>query len=391
MRYADGSWRHVSALATNLLEDPSVGGLVVTARDVHARKQFEEQLRHRAFHDPLTGLANRALFYDRIEHALAREAASEGHVAVLYLDLDDFKPINDRLGHAAGDHLLVDVSERLRACMRSADTVARLGGDEFGVLLEAVLAPTSRSRPRSACSPHSRSRSRRRAGAALVGLGGHRGQRRRRTESRSSCATPTSPCTRPRLRASDASSSTTAGLERDGAPDGPDRATWFHSNDEQREEIRSVLASDDAITMAFQPIIDLRTGASPATRRSRASPTPAAPAERVVRPGAPLRARSRARGQGPRAALAYAGPAGGDVPHAQPQPVRAGLRCGGGRPAGAPRRARDRDHRERGPHRGPEDPRPRSTTSAAAARGWRWTTPAPATRASRRSCAWRPT
>ena len=115
MRYPDGSWRHVSALAANLVPDPSVGGLVVTARDVHARKQFEEQLRHRAFHDPLTALANRALFYDRIEHALAREGRDEGRIAVLYLDLDDFKLVNDRLGHAAGDDCWSTSAQRLRS------------------------------------------------------------------------------------------------------------------------------------------------------------------------------------------------------------------------------------------------------------------------------------
>jgi diguanylate cyclase (GGDEF)-like protein len=100
----------------------------------------EDQLRHQAFHDPLTGLANRLLFRDRVEHAASLRSSSDGHeLTVLFLDLDDFKLVNDRLGHAAGDKLLVDVAERLRACLRKGDTVARLGGDEFAVLLQDDL------------------------------------------------------------------------------------------------------------------------------------------------------------------------------------------------------------------------------------------------------------
>ena len=100
------------------------------------RKVLEERIAYQAFHDALTGLPNRALFMDRLEHALARKERQHGALAVLFLDLDDFKVINDSLGHKAGDLLLSEVGQRLKACVRPGDTVARLGGDEFTLLLE---------------------------------------------------------------------------------------------------------------------------------------------------------------------------------------------------------------------------------------------------------------
>jgi diguanylate cyclase (GGDEF)-like protein/PAS domain S-box-containing protein len=115
---------------------PDAPGCILTGRDVSERKQLEQELRHQAFHDSLTGLANRALFEDRLSHALAGLARTGGGLTVLFLDLDDFTTVNDSLGHPAGDDLLRAIGERLRHNLRDGDTVARLGGDEFGVLLD---------------------------------------------------------------------------------------------------------------------------------------------------------------------------------------------------------------------------------------------------------------
>ena len=94
---------------------------------------LQEQLHHQAYHDPLTNLANRSLFTDEVKSALADR---RGELAVLFIDLDDFKTVNDSLGHSAGDELLVSVASRLRACLRPEDVIARLGGDEFAVMVE---------------------------------------------------------------------------------------------------------------------------------------------------------------------------------------------------------------------------------------------------------------
>ncbi len=136
LRNADGSWRWIEMLARNLLPDPAVAGIVVNYRDVTGRRMLEDELRHQAFHDSLTGLPNRALFLDRLSHGLSRRRRFRGPLAVLFVDLDDFKTVNDSLGHAAGDDLLKAVAERLARALRSGDTIARMGGDEFAVLVE---------------------------------------------------------------------------------------------------------------------------------------------------------------------------------------------------------------------------------------------------------------
>ena len=116
--------------------------LISQIQDVTARKQLETQLLHKASHDVLTGLPNRALFMDRLEHALARLQRDDGQIAIMFLDLDGFKAVNDQFGHDQGDRLLIEIGRRLRACARAGDTVARLGGDEFTLLLEQVRHPS---------------------------------------------------------------------------------------------------------------------------------------------------------------------------------------------------------------------------------------------------------
>ncbi|MGI8910610.1 MAG: PAS domain S-box protein [Rubrobacteraceae bacterium] len=135
-RHKDGSLIEVGVSATVI---PYRDGHAVcaVARDATEQKALEEQLTHQAFHDPLTDLPNRALFLDRLDHALSRVRREDGSVAVLFVDLDDFKSINDSLGHEAGDILLGEVARRLQSCVRPGDTVARLFGDEFGVMLDA--------------------------------------------------------------------------------------------------------------------------------------------------------------------------------------------------------------------------------------------------------------
>jgi diguanylate cyclase (GGDEF)-like protein/PAS domain S-box-containing protein len=148
---SDGTAVHAEALITDLMGDPSVRGYVINIRDVTERMQFEDRLSHQAFHDLTTGLANRALFCSRTVHALERHDPGDAPVAILFLDLDDFKAINDGLGYIAGDQLLNAVGARLATSTRAADTIARVGGDEFAILIEASPAGDAVS---AACRVH---------------------------------------------------------------------------------------------------------------------------------------------------------------------------------------------------------------------------------------------
>ena len=136
LRWSDGGWHYVEARAKSVPEDPNLGGVILTLRSVHEHKVLEERLAYQAFHDPLTHLANRMLLSERLEHALVRATRGGQPVSVLFIDLDDFKNVNDSFGHATGDQLLIELSRRLLACVRAGDTAARLGGDEFAVLVE---------------------------------------------------------------------------------------------------------------------------------------------------------------------------------------------------------------------------------------------------------------
>ncbi len=136
VRHRDGFWRYVEMQAKNLVDDPEVEGTLVYLRDITEHKTLQNALAYRAFHDPLTGLPNRRMFINNLEHALIRAGRDGSRVTVLHVDLNNFKNISDTFGHEVGDQCLIAVGSRLRSCLRNIDTVARFGGDEFTILLE---------------------------------------------------------------------------------------------------------------------------------------------------------------------------------------------------------------------------------------------------------------
>ncbi|MEU4217769.1 EAL domain-containing protein [Actinoplanes sp. NPDC026623] len=138
---ADRRLRQVECAGRDLRDDPTVAGLVLTVRDVTERRSLENDLAHQAFHDGLTGLANRVLFRDRLEQSFVRSEQGCGKVGVLFVDLDDFKEVNDTLGHAVGDQLLVAIGQRITRAIGASNTAARMGGDEFAILIEDATDP----------------------------------------------------------------------------------------------------------------------------------------------------------------------------------------------------------------------------------------------------------
>ncbi|WP_432967471.1 putative bifunctional diguanylate cyclase/phosphodiesterase [Dactylosporangium sp. CA-233914] len=138
VRRADGTWIYAEVTATNRTLEAPLYAAVMSIRDITGRKELEEELTRQAFADSLTGMPNRALFRDRLEHAVARNRRGGGRITLLLVDLDDFKLVNDSLGHTAGDQLIATTALRLHQQLRAADTLARLGGDEFAILVEDI-------------------------------------------------------------------------------------------------------------------------------------------------------------------------------------------------------------------------------------------------------------
>ncbi len=210
---AQSIWRHAEATITR-----HYGGLVFTIRDVSDRVALRDQLAYNAYHDALTGLPNRALFTERLEQAVSQRSAREHPPAVLFLDLDWFKAVNDAQGHAAGDALLVEAAARLRASVRVGDTVARFGGDEFAALVHSdpqgkaaaeLAARLHAALTRPGQSPRDTSSSGPRSASPTGGPA---------PAPRNCCARRIWPCTRPRTAARDASWNAPRSRARSGRP-----------------------------------------------------------------------------------------------------------------------------------------------------------------------------
>ena len=265
---ADGTHVRTEVVGANLLHDPRVRGIVLTCRDVSARDALEAQLRHRAFHDPLTQLPNRALLLDRLQISLARP---DRLVALLFVDLDDFKLVNDSLGHAAGDAVLTAVASRVRGCLRSADTAARLGGDELAVLLEEVGDAAEGETTAARILDTLRRPFVIHGEAVQVGVSVGMAVERAGTVSveellrRADFAMYTAKHNgKGRVERFDPH--VAAELVEQFQPTAPlneeaERVTWFARAEEQRAEVERVLADPAAhMHQVFQPLVDLRTG-----------------------------------------------------------------------------------------------------------------------------------
>ncbi len=236
----------LECVGSNLMDDPAIAGLALNFRDVTERKALEEQLRKLAFHDPLTLLANRSLFWNRVEHALTLAQRTQQRVAVMFLDLDNFKNVNDSLGHDAGDRLLQAAAQRLVKSTRPSDTVARLGGDEFAILLEGIRSDTDVER---IAVPITRglqpAPAARRQGNRCHGEHRRRPARSPATTPSSCCATPTSPCTTRRPPA-----------RRAACVFQPHMQEQLHDRLRLEQDIDLALARNEFF-VEFQPVVDL--------------------------------------------------------------------------------------------------------------------------------------
>ncbi|MGX6608375.1 putative bifunctional diguanylate cyclase/phosphodiesterase [Micromonosporaceae bacterium Da 78-11] len=250
---ADGRRLQVEFSARDLRDDPTVRGLVLTLSDVTERRRLEEDLSHQAFHDGLTGLANRVLFRNRLEHAFVVAERDGAALGVLFVDLDDFKEVNDTLGHAVGDELLVTVGQRITEIIGAGSTAARMGGDEFAILIEQSDDATEAERVAA------------RIVAALAvpvevndGLGG--------THIVSGAASVGVAISRDAANATELLRHADLALYQ---AKGDDKGTWqryrseLHADMVQRLETRLALheaIEGEQFVLQYQPIVDLRTG-----------------------------------------------------------------------------------------------------------------------------------
>lgn len=254
MQVPGGSWRRIEGIATNLLDEPTVAGITVTLRDVEAQSSFEEQLRHRAFHDELTGLPNKAVFEDRLDRALVSDG---GQVGVLLIDLDDLKRINADHGRQAGDAALVGLAARLMGGLRTGDTGARVRGGTFAALVPGIAASSepltiARRILEAAGSPID-------TGSALLTLSVSIGLAI--TDGTSSDADEFVHRAEVALRAAKRRSGERLVLWEPALGGSGVHPVIDDRQIRLREEILSVLDSGDALKIAMQPILDLRTGA----------------------------------------------------------------------------------------------------------------------------------
>jgi diguanylate cyclase (GGDEF)-like protein len=250
LRLADGSWAEVQVTASDLSGDTAVGGVVLTVRDIREQRALERRLRLQASHDPLTGLPNRKRFEEALAQALVEDDRAGTETSVLYLDLDDFKSVNDTLGHHVGDQMLQAAAERLRGALRSSDLLCRLGGDEFAVVLPSTGGAAAKEAGR-------------RLRTSLTSPLELDGRRLRTTTSigvatRPAGATPVT--ARELLAAADTAMYT-------AKQDGRNRCAVFEDGMQHRllrrvaleQELRTAV-QDGSLSLAYQPVVDLGTG-----------------------------------------------------------------------------------------------------------------------------------